>query len=174
MSDNAPPIMLQYEGEGAFKPSGPYWAKQADKHYVIGERYNLVQHHDRTAASHNHEFAWLKEAWQSLPESIADSYPTSEHLRKRALIEAGYFDEQVIDAGTNAAALRVAAGVRSFPGEEFSLIIVRGPAVVVRRARSQSRRAMNKLEFQDSKSKVMEVVAGLIGVSPADLRKAAA
>lgn len=174
MSDSAPPVLLQYEGEGEFKAAGPYWAKQADRHYVIGERYNIVQHHDRTTASHNHEFAWLKEAWQSLPEGIADSYPTPEHLRKRALIEAGYFDEQVIDAGTNAAALRVAAGVRSFPGEEFSLIIVRGPAVVVRRARSQSRRAMNRMEFQDSKSKVMEVVAALIGVTPAELHKAQA
>jgi len=173
MTDAAPPILFTWNGD-SFAPASPYWAKQADKHYAIGERINLVQHHDRTTASHNHEFAWLKEAWQSLPEGLADSYPTPEHLRKRALIEAGYFDEQVIDAGTNAAALRVASGIKSFPGEEFSLVIVRGPAVVVRRARSQSRRAMNKLEFQDSKSKVMEVVAGLIGVSPADLRKAAA
>ena len=165
MTDIAPPILFTWNGE-VMSPAGPYWAKQCDKHFVIGVKYNLVQHHDRTTASHNHEFAWLNDAWQSLPEHLAESYPTAEHLRKRALIEAGYYDEQVIDAGSNAAALRVAAGIRSFPGESFSLVIVRGPAVVVRRARSQSRRAMNAQEFHDSKSKIMEIVANLIGVSP--------
>jgi hypothetical protein len=152
------------------RPAAPYWQRQCDKHYVIGNSYELVPHEERSSKSHRHEFAWLNEAHANLPENLADQYPTVNHLRKRALIEAGYYDEQVIDAGTNAAALRVAQGIKSFPGEDFSLVIVRGGFVVIRRPRSQSRRAMNAKEFQESKTKIMEIVAALIGVPVNDLK----
>lgn len=103
----------------------------------------------------------------NLPEALADLYPTQEHLRKRALIEAGFYDETIIDAGTNAAALRVASAIRA--REEFSLVIVRGPAVVIRVAKSQSRRSMKKQEFQASKTAIMEVIANMIGTTAANL-----
>lgn len=102
---------------------------------------------------------------QSLPEDIADQYPSAEHLRKRALIQAGFYNEDVIDAGTTAGALRVAAYLRG--KDDFAFVIVRGPIVSVRTAKSQSRRAMNRHEFQASKTALMDVVAEMIGVPPA-------
>jgi hypothetical protein len=150
----------------------PKSQRLADKAYVVGEVYMLVAHEERSMASHSHEFAWLKEAWLNLPEALADQFPTQEHLRKRALIDAGFYDETIIDAGTNAAALRVASAFRS--REEFSLVIVRGPAVVIRTAKSQSRRSMKKQEFQASKEAILEVVSGMIGVKPAQLAGQAA
>ncbi len=149
----------------------PRHPRRADQLFVVGEVYPLIVHEDRSSATHNHEFAWLRDAWLNLPESLADLYPTPEHLRKRALIEAGYYDETIVDAGNNAAALRVAAVFRA--REEFSLVIVRGPAVVIRTAKSQSRRAMNKKEFQESKTAIMEVIANMIGASPATLTREA-
>lgn len=151
------PVFFQWDGE-AMIPRNP---KRADAEYAVGEIYPLVPLEDRSQASHAHEFAWLKEAWLQLPESLTDLYPTPEHLRKRALIEAGFYDETIIDAGTNAAALRVASAIRA--REEFSLVIVRGPAVVIRTAKSQSRRAMQKNEFQASKTAIMEVIGAMIG-----------
>ncbi|MBN8968955.1 MAG: hypothetical protein J0G95_10895 [Rhizobiales bacterium] len=145
----------------------PRHPRRADQVFVVGQHYSLIEHEERSTATHNHEFAWLKEAWMNLPENLADIYPTQEHLRKRALIEAGFYDETIIDAGTNAAALRVASAIRA--REEFSLVIVRGPAVVIRTAKSQSRRAMNKKEFQASKTAIMEMIAGMIGATPAAL-----
>lgn len=139
----------------------------ADKAYTVGETYLLVTHEMRTSATHNHEFAWLRDAWLNLPENLSDQFPTQEHLRKRALIDAGFYDETIIDAGSNAAALRVASAFRS--REEFSLVIVRGPAVVIRTAKSQSRRSMNKQEFQASKTAILEVISNLIGIVPAQL-----
>jgi len=124
----------------------------------------LVPHEDRSPASHSHEFAWLKDAWNNLPEKLADNFPTPEHLRKRALIDANYYDEMIIDAGSNAAALRVAAGFRQI--DDFALVIVRGVHVIRRTAKSQSRRAMNKQEFQESKTAIMEIVSNMIGVKP--------
>jgi hypothetical protein len=161
------PFVCDWDGE-SFTPIGRS-AKECDANFVIGMRYRLSQWQDRSQATHNHEFAFVAEAWRQLPEDLADEYPSAEHLRKRALIQAGYFDEMVIDAGSNAAALRVATALRAI--DDFALVIVRGHFVVRRTAKSQSRRAMSPKDFQDSKSKIMEIVSALIGVSPDTLAR---
>lgn len=157
------PMIFDWDGEAMI----PRYPRRADQLFVVGQHYSLIEQEERSTATHNHEFAWLKEAWMNLPEALADLYPTQEHLRKRALIEAGFYDETIIDAGTNAAALRVASAIRA--REEFSLVIVRGPAVVIRVAKSQSRRSMKKQEFQASKTAIMEVIANMIGTTAANL-----
>lgn len=164
------PIPFRWDGESMVPL--PRFGKECDQRFVIGEVYRLGEIEERSLASHNHEFAWLKEAWLNLPEHLAELYPTPEHLRKRALIDAGYYHETIVDAGTNAAALRVAAAFRA--REEFAVVVVRGPLVAIREAKSQSRRAMKKQEFQESKTAIMDVVAGLLGVSPEDLTRARA
>jgi len=169
MTDTAPPLAFEWTDEGMMKPLNP---RRADAYYAVGERYILEPVHQRSDVSHRHEFGWLREAWMSLPESLSDQYPTTEHLRKRALIDAGYYDESITDAGTNAAALRVASTFRAI--DDFSLVIVRGPLVVRRTAKSQSRRAMKAKEFQESKTAIMEVIAGMIGVSVRDMTHAEA
>lgn len=143
----------------------------ANAEFVIGETYDLEVIEPQSARSRNHQFAWLREAWLNLPETLADQYPTVDHLRKRALIAAGFYDEQIIDAGTRAAALRVAAGVRARPGEAFSVVFVRDVFVIIRTAKSQSQRAMKTAEFQASKTAILETVAEMIGVSPDQLSR---
>lgn len=161
------PMPFRWSGE-AMEPVGRF-AKMADREFVIGRIYRMAEIEERSMASHNHEFAWLKEAWLNLPEALTDEYPSPEHLRKRALVQAGFYTEQVVDAGSNAAALRVATRDRS--RNEFSLVIVRGPLVIIRDPMSQSMRAMGAKEFQRSKTAIMEVVADLIGVTTDDLAK---
>lgn len=163
MTDAAPPEPFEWDGE-VMRPLRP---KRADAFYTVGERYIMAPVSHRSDATHKHEFAWLRDAWMSLPEGLADLYPTTEHLRKRALIDAGYYDESITDCGTNAAALRVAGAFRAI--DDFSLVIVRGPLVVRRTAKSQSRRAMKKDEFQASKTAIMEVIASMIGVPVRDM-----
>ncbi len=158
-----PPLAFDWNGEH-FTPIHP---RRADRFLVVGERYMLAPIEERSDATHKHEFAWLRDAWANLPESLADLYATPEHLRKRALIDGGFYNETIIDAGTNAAALRVASAVRA--RSEFSLVIVRGPAVVIRDAKSQSRRSMKRDEFQRSKTAILEIVSAMIGVTPETL-----
>ena len=86
----------------------PKWPRLAASRFEGGRDYLLADVEHRSDVSHRHEFAWLREAWNSLPEHLADEFPTTEHLRKWALIQAGFFHETMIDAGSNAAALRVA------------------------------------------------------------------
>lgn len=137
--------------------------------FVDGDDYLLLDVEERSAKSHDHEFAWLNEAWKTLPESLAEQYPTPEHLRKKALIQARFYHETVTDAGSNAAALRVASMIRA--REEFAMVFVRGAFVIVRDPKSQSRRAMEKDEFQRSKTAILEVVSELLGVLPETLSR---
>lgn len=162
-------IALRYMGDGDFKALRP---KQADAEYVVGEVSMMEEWLDRSDISHKQEFAWLREAWKNLPEDLADLYPTPTHLRKRALIQAGYYDETIVDVGSNAAAIRVMIAWQAT--DAFALFIVRGPILCRRTAKSQARRAMDKKTFQESKTAIMEIVSNLIGVSPDELNREAA
>ena len=152
----------------------PMRPKAADKVYVIGQRYWLEEVSDRSWISHRHEFAWIAEAWSNLPHDLADLYPTPEHLRKRALIQAGFYNETIIDAGSKAGALRMAAYCRN--EDEFAVVFVRGPVVIVRKPKSQRMHGhdrMDKAEFQRSKDGIMAVISEMVGVPADQLRGAA-
>lgn len=162
------PIAFQWDGE-VMKPLRP---RDADREYVVGERYMMVPHYQRSQASHNHEFGWLNEAWMSLPEAMADDFPTAEHLRKYALIKAGYCDSHTITCASKAEALRVAAFIK--PIDEFAIVAVTAATVTRYTAKSQSRKAMGAKDFQLSKEAIMDVVAKLIGVETKELAEAEA
>lgn len=164
------PINCIWDGE-AFVPAGTYWAKKADEEFVVGQRYRIGEYHDRSPASHNHQFAWLNEAWQSLPDELYDQYPSPEHLRKFALIAKGHCTMVQHACASNAEALRLAAAIR--PYDTYAVVSVRGPVVTVYNAVSQSVKAMDGPQFQKSKQDVIDFVADLLGVAPDDLRKAA-
>lgn len=156
----APPLNFTWDGE-AFHPTGSYQARQCDRFFVVGERYALVEHHERSTATHNHYFAALHEAWQSLPDHWAEQFPTSEHMRKFALIKSGYHDQTAYACQSRDEAMRLASAIR--PLGDFSIVTIDGSTVLRFTAKSQSMRAMGKKDFQESKEKVLDYVAGLIG-----------
>lgn len=158
------PMRFTWAGD-SFVPL-PAFRARADRDYVTGATYQLTPHEDRSDKTHRHEFAFIREAWEQLPDGLMETYPTPEALRKRALVAAGFCTETLIDAGSNAAALRVAAAIRSFPGDDFPVVVVRGPIVSIRRAKSQSYRAMGRQEFQASKKAIIEIISDMIGVTP--------
>lgn len=165
MTDTAPPLAFEWDGDAMV----PLNAKRADAFYTVGERYIMAPVSQRSDATHKHEFAWLREAWMSLPDDLAERFPTAEHLRKWALIRAGYSDSHTITCASKAEAIRVAAFIR--PIDEFAVVTTNGATVTRFTAKSQSRRAMGAKEFQDSKTKILEVVARMLGVEPSELPK---
>ena len=156
------PIHCTWDGE-SFVPLARF-AKLCDRDFVVGHLYPLVVQEDRSAASHRQYFASLHEAWTQLPEDVAEQFPSTEHLRKRGLIDAGYYDEEIIDCGSNKVAPNMAVAIRK--RDDFALIFVRDQFVIVRTAKSQSMRAMGKEVFQESKDKVLDIVWGLCGTTP--------
>lgn len=168
---SAPPIPCTWTDEGTFKPL-PRFAKMADQHYAVGEVVPLVQHHDRSAQSHSHYFASLTEAWRNLPEDQAERFPSVEHLRKWCLVRAGYANSQAVVCESAAEAKRFIALAKSL--DEFCVVTIREKVATVFTAKSQSMKAMGAREFQDSKSKVLDECARLIGVDPSALSSARA
>lgn len=161
------PIPMEWTGE-VMRPQQRYvW--QARKQFEIGAAYPLVIHEERSTNSHNHFFAAVHEAWKNLPEHLSKKHPTSEHLRKWALIKGGFADERSIACDSNAEALKVAAFIK--PMDEYSVVVVRDDVVKVFTAQSQSARTMDKKAFQDSKTAVLEIVSEMIGVDPVTLSK---
>jgi len=162
-----PPLAFVWTGE-AMVPTHP---SIAGKHFALDEIYRLVEHNDRSQKSHSHYFAALHEGWQNLPEHIAERFPTDEHLRKYALIKAGYHDSQSITCASKAEAVRVAAFIR--PADEFSVVTVTEATVTRYAAKSQKLRAMGRDVFQKSKSDVLDVIAALVGVKSDQLKREA-
>ena len=102
---------LTYLGNGQFETTSKYHAI-----YGQGEIITVEEVQERSAKSHAHYFAVITEAWRSLPEAIADDFPSAEHLRKRALIDAGYCTETRMAFKTNAEAIAAAAFVGTLDG----------------------------------------------------------
>ena len=170
MSD-APPILFEWNGE-RMVPANSYWAKRCNEHFVVGLKYQLVEQQERSMKSHRHYFSCIKEAWDNLPEHLAEQYASPEHLRKKALIKAGYRNERSVVCDTPAQATKVAAFL--MPIDEYAAVVVRGNVVYHLTAKSQSMKAMGKKEFGESKEAVLNAIAALIDVTPEELRRSAA
>jgi hypothetical protein len=117
-------------------------------------------------------FVRRDEAWVNLPEHEAERFQTSEHLRKWSLIKCGYADQRQIVCASKAEALRFRAFI--VPMDDYAIVTANESVVTVFTAKSQSMKAMGRREFHESKQKVLDYVAALIGVKPEDLQKAEA
>lgn len=168
MTDTAPPEPFVWDGE-VFRPLRP---KRADAFYTVGERYLLAPVSQRSDATHKHEFAWLRNAWLTLPDHLAERFPSVEHLRKFALIKAGYCDSHTMTCSSKAEALRLAAYIR--PIDEFAIVTVEGATVARYTAKSQSRRAMGAKVFQESKTAILDIISEMLGVQSKELAEAQA
>lgn len=169
---NAPlPVAMKYEGEGEFRALSSYWAGVCDRQFVVGESYRIAEHYERSTNSHNHFFATLADAWQSLPDEAREIYPSAEHLRKKALIRTGYRDERSIVCASKAEALRLAAFMK--PLDDYAIVDAAEAVVRVYTAQSQSRKAMGGKAFQESKQAVLDFVDDLLGVERGATAKSA-
>ncbi len=165
------PMIYQWNGE-AMEPL-PRFHNLANSQLCIGQTYRLVEQEERSEVSHRQEFAWLKDAWLNLPEAVASEYPTTEHLRKRALIATGWCTVSDYVCSSAAEAARWAANLRR-EADEYTLVTVSRSVVRVFKAKSQARGAMGKEDFQASKRDILEWVAGLLDVTPGALEQARA
>lgn len=161
------PLTYQWDGD-AMVPLARF-QRLANKQFVVGETYPLTIHEERSAVSHRHYFASLHDAWLNLPEAEAERFETSEHLRKWCLIKNGFRDERSIVCGSKADARRVAAFIR--PMDSFAVVVVNEAVVTVYTARSQSVKAMGKVDFQRSKTAVLDTAWAMCGVSAREAKQ---
>lgn len=160
------PIEAIWTGE-AFQPTSAYWARRADKQFARGEILRIVHEPERSHSTHAHYFASITEAWRNLPPLMAERFPSPDHLRKWALIKAGYCNTHSMPCSSPTEARRLAAFIR--PMDEFSVVSVEKSMVTMFTAMSQSYKAMDKKTFAESKEKVLDIVAAEIGVAKQEL-----
>lgn len=159
---------LPYEWTGDSWKIMPGFQRQADERFVIGERMRLEPVEERSEISHSHQFAWLREAWASLPFDLAMLHPTPEHLRKWALIQAGFCKVTDYACMFKTEARRLAASLRQ-QTDEYAVVIVQDTIVRVVKPESQSRKAMGNDRFKASKEAILNIVSGLLDVPAATL-----
>jgi hypothetical protein len=169
------PLPLTYAGEGEFStPRG--WKARADAVYVIGQTYLFEPVQPRNMAAHSGYFARLQEAWNSLPEALAEEFPSVEALRHRALIKTGYAVLTEFLAASSAHAAQAAAAFTA--ADPYALVVIEDRAVRIWRAASQKVKrgdngGMDAATFEASIDAVERWVADLIECSLEELRRAA-
>lgn len=161
-------LLTRWDGE-AFVPANQRVALACDKELVVGEVYEVEPRQERSMASHRQYFATLNDGFNNLREEWQWQFPTVEHLRKYCLIKSGYRDEATIVASSPKLAREIAEFSR--PTDGYALIVTNGCVVTRYTAKSQSLKAMGRREFQKSKDDVLAALAGMIRVSPDDLRR---
>ena len=163
------PMVFMWTGS-EFEPL-PRFEKMCDEQFVIGQRYNLETVEQRSAASHSHYFACITDAWNNLPDHIADELPSPAHLRAWGLIKAGFADKTIIKCASNDDAISAAKEFKK--GEKIKIVEVSGRIVTVWTPHSQSKKAMGAAKFNSSKTAVLQAIAELIGVPADEFGKAA-
>lgn len=156
------------DGEGVFKPADARSLREARDTYGDGEVVALDAVKGRSKTSHDHFFAVIVDAWETLPESET-RFPTAETLRSWALCKSGYCDVETFVASSKAEALKLAGFVRK--GNVW--VTVNGPQVTRLTPHSQSMKAMGGKVFQESKSAVLDVIGTLLETTPETLARAA-
>lgn len=166
MSGTGAPVEMVWQG-GVLRPVSPYWLRRAQKEFGEGEVVRIVRHHERSMGAHNAYFAQIENAWKSLPPMMEERFPSADHLRRYALVKAGYCHSDSIVCPSHADALRVSAFVRG--ADEFAVVTVNKNVVTRYTPKSQSYRNMDKKTFMESKEKTLEVIADLLGVTAGEL-----
>lgn len=158
-------LPLKYIGDGLFKCLHPKRIKLA-----VGEVHGWQMAEHRSKASHDHFFACVNEAWKSLPEDMADDFPSPEHLRKWSLIKAGFCSETRFACANNSEAMSLATKAKAM--DKYSIVNLDDKVVTIWTADSQRKDAMGRKLFQEAKERALDIISQLIGTDAATLKEA--
>jgi hypothetical protein len=149
---------MKWDG-ATMTPISRAFLDRAAKQFVVGHVYPMVAQEARSPESHRHYFACVHEAWLNLSEEYTDQLPTSEHLRAWALVKAGYADKTAINCASSDDAIRAAVIAKG--GAKIRIVSINGRVVTVWTPHSQSVKTMGHKLFQESKTKVLDVIAAM-------------
>lgn len=138
------------------------------RQFAVNEDYPLGSVEGVPSRSRGGFFAAIREAWNNLPEDDA-RFPTSEHLRKRALVQSGWATHVGYDMDTPADARKLAVALRK--ADEYAIIKVKGNTVDFWTAKSIAAGAISGEQWRGVKTKALDWVASLAGVTRAALEQ---
>jgi len=164
-------VPLTYTWDGQAMVPVPRLAKIARERFEVGQRYQLEEVQDRDMIKHRRQFAFIKRAWENLPEQYASEpwAQSPDHLRRFALIKEGFANTETFTCGSKAEAMRWASQLRA--DNEYAIVTVQGSTIYRFTAMSQSTRAMGAKMFYESRAKVMAFIDNLLGLQPGETAK---
>lgn len=165
-------IRCYFDGR-ALIPDGNFAVAAINDRLGEGQVVNVDLDPERSGKSHRHQFAFVRTAWENLPERLlSEPYAASaEHLRKHGLIVNGFCHTEMVAVGSSRRAERVAASLSRVAARfhGYAITTVEGNVAYCFTPESQSMKAMGGERFQASKQALLEWCAGLLDVSADDL-----
>lgn len=157
-------VPMIYEGNGKFSASSIYHKMRCEKMFGAGQEITFEELGDRNMNRHRMYFARLKELWLTLPESMAEDFPSPEALRKFALVRTGYCTQKKIVCRSNQDAIETAAFIESLGTYVICEVVMRVLTIWV--PQSQAVRNMGKSEFDKSVTDVLDYCERLVRSEP--------
>lgn len=161
------PVRAMWDGD-RFVPLKRF-LPQLNKDCVVHELYTITEIADRDMVRHRGYFAFVNEAFDSLPEEWGTFFKNADHLRKWALIQTKYCSHKNFVFDTPGDAERFAGYVREH-NNDFQVVQVSGNVVVVYTAESQqvlrNGKGMDAERFKTSISAVRHYLEGMLGIRP--------
>lgn len=146
----------------------PRFRALCERQYALDESYALGPVDGVSSASRGGFFASVKEAWSNLPDDDT-RFPTPEHLRKRALVQAGWATHTQTVMDTKKDAVAFAKGLRRV--DEYAVIKVSRNVVDCWIAKSIATGQISGDEFRGVKTRALDWVASLAGTNRAELEQ---
>lgn len=147
----------------------PRFKRLCDQQFEVNGEYPLIISEQRNMSQHRGYFASIKEGFDNLAEEYANGFPSVDHLRAHALVEAGYCTETSFVMDTPKDARTLAVTLRKL--SPLAIIRVRGNVVKHFEAESQDTKSMRKERFEASCRAVLEIIASMARTTPAELKK---
>ncbi len=107
-------------------------------------------------------FAIVRDIHRNLSGDVLRRFPSSEALRKHALIAVGWCDVMTVLAGSKKAAPGIAAALQS--KDRYCIIDINGDVLTMYTARSMSRRALLKKQFHEVAEKALHWIEDQTGI----------
>ncbi len=144
------------------------FAALCGRQFVVDEDYALVSADGIPGRSRAPLFIAAKEAWNNLPEDD-DRFPSWEHVRHKALVEAGWAHHTQVVMDTPKDAKDHARGLRKVA--EYAVIVVKGCVVDcwIPKSIASGTPGLTKEKFQEVKTKALDWIATLARTSRAEL-----
>jgi hypothetical protein len=168
MSRRPRPVRYVYIGNGTMVAL-PRFHNLCAAQFAVDEEYDLDLVQGRSRASHNHYFAAVAEGYLNLAEEYAQEFHSEDHLRYWCLCKTGYCTTTKWVLNTAEDARKMLQALKQENAD--TIVGVSGNICTVYHPASQSRPAMNKEQFEESKRAVLDLIASMARTTRKELEK---